>query len=186
MEAYVVARQSQYRLFDLYHIWYAERDRPPRKRTDPRVLFKGYPRVAKTLRPFDDEVTIKQVLYKALRLAKLKTHKAWRRMMQAKRFHLFHVIFGRRTNIDISFTVVKAMQELYKEKYPTLVYKQVDVRQLVAQLHFASASDGQLLGQQIAGSQIAMVRIPRLCAIDDDDDESEAESSVLALDSGMV
>ena len=34
------------------------------------------------------------------------------------------------TNIDISFTVVKAMQELYKEKYPTLVYKQGDVRQL--------------------------------------------------------
>lgn len=34
------------------------------------------------------------------------------------------------TNIDISFTVIKQMQELYKEKYPTLQYKQGDVRQL--------------------------------------------------------
>ena len=34
------------------------------------------------------------------------------------------------TNIDISFTVVKQMTELYKERYPTLVYKQMDVRNL--------------------------------------------------------
>ena len=33
-------------------------------------------------------------------------------------------------NIDISFTVVKQMTEAYKERYPTLVYKQMDVRQL--------------------------------------------------------
>jgi len=33
-------------------------------------------------------------------------------------------------NVDISFTVIKQMQELYKEKYPTLVFKQGDVRQL--------------------------------------------------------
>jgi hypothetical protein len=32
------------------------------------------------------------------------------------------------TNIDISFTVVKQMQDLYREKYPTLTYKQMDVR----------------------------------------------------------
>jgi len=34
------------------------------------------------------------------------------------------------TNIDISFTVVKQMTEALKERYPTLVYKQMDVRQL--------------------------------------------------------
>jgi len=32
------------------------------------------------------------------------------------------------TNIDISFTVVKQMQDHYREKYPTLTYKQMDVR----------------------------------------------------------
>ena len=31
-------------------------------------------------------------------------------------------------NIDISHTVIKQMQELYKEKYPTLTYQQMDVR----------------------------------------------------------
>jgi len=34
------------------------------------------------------------------------------------------------TNIDVSFTVVKQMTEKYKETLPTLVYKQMDVRQL--------------------------------------------------------
>ena len=34
------------------------------------------------------------------------------------------------SNIDISFTVVKQMTELYKDRYSTLVYKQMDVRQL--------------------------------------------------------
>ena len=34
------------------------------------------------------------------------------------------------TNIDISFTVVKQMQDNYREKYPTLTYKQMDVRQM--------------------------------------------------------
>ena len=112
MDAYINAKGSQYHLFDLYHIWYAERDRPLRKRTDPRVLFKGYPRVAKTLRPFDDQTTTKEVLYKALRFAKWKTHKAWHRMMQVKRFNIFHVIFGRRTNIDISFARERIMSYL--------------------------------------------------------------------------
>ena len=34
------------------------------------------------------------------------------------------------TNVDISFTVIKQMQDLYREKYPTLTYKQMDVRQM--------------------------------------------------------
>ena len=34
------------------------------------------------------------------------------------------------TNIDISFTVIKQMQELYKEKIPNLAFKQMDVRSL--------------------------------------------------------
>lgn len=34
------------------------------------------------------------------------------------------------TNIDISFTVVKQMQEMYKEKIPNLPFKQMDVRSL--------------------------------------------------------
>ena len=34
------------------------------------------------------------------------------------------------TNIDISFTVVKQMQELYKEKIPNLPFKQMDARSL--------------------------------------------------------
>ena len=34
------------------------------------------------------------------------------------------------TNIDISFTVVKQMQELYKEKLPNLPFKQMDCRSL--------------------------------------------------------
>ena len=34
------------------------------------------------------------------------------------------------TNIDVSFTVVKQMTEMYKDRYSTLVYKQMDVRQL--------------------------------------------------------
>ena len=34
------------------------------------------------------------------------------------------------TNIDISFTVVKQMTEMYKDRFPSLVYKQMDVRQL--------------------------------------------------------
>lgn len=34
------------------------------------------------------------------------------------------------TNIDISYTVVKQMQELYKDKYPTLIYKHMDCRSL--------------------------------------------------------
>lgn len=34
------------------------------------------------------------------------------------------------SNIDISHQVVKQMTELYKERYPTLVYKQMDVRQM--------------------------------------------------------
>ena len=33
-------------------------------------------------------------------------------------------------NIDISFTVVKQMQEMYKDKYPNMAYKQMDVRSL--------------------------------------------------------
>ena len=32
--------------------------------------------------------------------------------------------------MDISFTVIKQMQELYKEKYPNMPYKQMDVRSL--------------------------------------------------------
>lgn len=38
------------------------------------------------------------------------------------------------TNIDISFTCVKQMQDLYREKYPTLTYKQMDVRQMNPQI----------------------------------------------------
>ena len=34
------------------------------------------------------------------------------------------------SNIDISFTVQKQMTEQYKERYPTMVYKQMDVRRL--------------------------------------------------------
>jgi EEF1A lysine methyltransferase 4 len=34
------------------------------------------------------------------------------------------------TNIDISYTVVKQMQEFYKDKYPTLIYKHMDCRSL--------------------------------------------------------
>ena len=34
------------------------------------------------------------------------------------------------TNIDISFTVIKQMQEMYKEKYPSMAFKQMDVRSL--------------------------------------------------------
>ncbi|MEY3492532.1 MAG: hypothetical protein RL309_1660 [Verrucomicrobiota bacterium] len=34
------------------------------------------------------------------------------------------------TNIDISTTVIKQMTELYREKYPTLAYKQMDVRNM--------------------------------------------------------
>ena len=36
------------------------------------------------------------------------------------------------TNIDISTTCVKMMQEQYREKYPDLVYKHMDVRQMSA------------------------------------------------------
>ena len=32
------------------------------------------------------------------------------------------------SNIDISFTVQKQMTEMYKERYPSMVYKQMDVR----------------------------------------------------------
>lgn len=34
------------------------------------------------------------------------------------------------TNIDISFTVIKQMQEMYKEKIPNLAFKQMDVRSI--------------------------------------------------------
>ena len=34
------------------------------------------------------------------------------------------------TNIDISFTVIKQMTEMYKEKCPNMVFKQMDVRGL--------------------------------------------------------
>jgi ubiquinone/menaquinone biosynthesis C-methylase UbiE len=34
------------------------------------------------------------------------------------------------TSVDISFTVVKQMQELYKDKYPQLLFKQMDCRSL--------------------------------------------------------
>ena len=34
------------------------------------------------------------------------------------------------TNIDISFTVIKQMQEMYKEKCPNLAFKHMDVRSL--------------------------------------------------------
>ena len=34
------------------------------------------------------------------------------------------------TNVDISFTVIKQMQELYKEKYPEMLFKQMDARNL--------------------------------------------------------
>lgn len=34
------------------------------------------------------------------------------------------------SNIDISYTVVKQMQELYKDKYPSMSFKHMDVRQL--------------------------------------------------------
>lgn len=34
------------------------------------------------------------------------------------------------TNIDISFTVIKQMQEMYKEKIPNLPFKQMDARSL--------------------------------------------------------
>lgn len=34
------------------------------------------------------------------------------------------------TSVDISFTVIKQMQEMYKEKIPTLAFKQMDVRSL--------------------------------------------------------
>ena len=34
------------------------------------------------------------------------------------------------TNIDYSYTVVKQMQEYYKEKFPTLIYKHMDCRNL--------------------------------------------------------
>ena len=33
-------------------------------------------------------------------------------------------------NIDISFTVIKQMQELYKDKYPNMPFKQMDVKSL--------------------------------------------------------
>ena len=38
--------------------------------------------------------------------------------------------FNNIANIDISFTVIKQMQELYKDKYPNMPYKQMDVRSL--------------------------------------------------------
>ena len=34
------------------------------------------------------------------------------------------------TSIDISYAVIKQMQELYKEKLPNLLYKQMDVKSL--------------------------------------------------------
>ena len=34
------------------------------------------------------------------------------------------------TNIDISFTVITQMQEMYKEKIPNLAFKQMDVRSI--------------------------------------------------------
>jgi EEF1A lysine methyltransferase 4 len=34
------------------------------------------------------------------------------------------------TNVDISTTVIKQMTELYREKYPTMSYKQMDVRSM--------------------------------------------------------
>ena len=36
-------------------------------------------------------------------------------------------------NIDISFTVIKQMQELYKDKYPNMPFKQMDVKSLTFQ-----------------------------------------------------
>ena len=38
--------------------------------------------------------------------------------------------FNHITNIDISFTVVKQMQDQYKEKGYSLIYKQMDCRSL--------------------------------------------------------
>ena len=35
------------------------------------------------------------------------------------------------TNIDISYTVIKQMTEMYKEKCPNMIYKQMDVRHLL-------------------------------------------------------
>ena len=37
------------------------------------------------------------------------------------------------TNVDISFTVIKQMQEQYKEKIPQLTFKQMDARSLQSQ-----------------------------------------------------
>ena len=37
------------------------------------------------------------------------------------------------TNVDISFTVIKQMQEYYKEKIPQLTFKQMDARSLQSQ-----------------------------------------------------
>ena len=34
------------------------------------------------------------------------------------------------TSIDNSYTVIKAQQEEYKERYPNLTFKQMDVRQM--------------------------------------------------------
>ena len=45
---------------------------------------------------------------------------------------MFQDGFENITSIDISTTVVKQMQEVYREKYPSLIYKQMDVRQMSA------------------------------------------------------
>ena len=43
---------------------------------------------------------------------------------------MFDEGFKNLTSIDISFTVIKQMQEIYKDKMPTMIFKQMDARSL--------------------------------------------------------
>ena len=107
MPEYLVARDKQERLFDLYHKWYNAASVPNRSRTTRfeafRSIFSGEPRILKTIRHFDNADIIKKMLYKEIRRRTTLKSVAWRRYQNNIRFNLFCISAYRKTRVDVSF-----------------------------------------------------------------------------------
>ena len=107
MDEYIVARDKQIRLFELYNNWYNDASIPRTNHTARfqafRKIFKNEPRILKTVRHFDSVDDIKKILYKEIRRKTLLKCLAWRRYRNNIRFNLFCISVYRKTRVDVSF-----------------------------------------------------------------------------------
>jgi hypothetical protein len=117
MSEYLVAREKQECLFELYHWWYDAAFAPCHSGTvrfdSFRSIFKDEPRVLKTIRHFDSADDIKKMLYKEIRRRTTLKTVMWRRYQDNIRFNLFCISAYRKTHVDVSFARYAILEYLH-------------------------------------------------------------------------